>query len=387
MDAKEWLVVNALPGVGALRIAQLLARQPQWPEGWLAALPSRAASALRLWLEHPTRSPLQDAVNETLAWQQKVPGRHLLHRDHPAWPALLNELPDPPVVLWAQGDLAALEGPKLAMVGTRRPTGEGAHNAQTFARDLVRRGWCIVSGMALGVDGVAQRAALSAGGSTIAVLGCGVDVIYPASHRDLHEQLSRLPGGLLLSEHPPGTLARPAFFPRRNRIVTGLSLGTLVVEATEKSGSLVSARLTLEQNRELFVLPGSLHNVQARGCLALLRQGAAHLVCSVDDIIADLGHWAGEFISPDSSLGSNAEGNVVSSVVQALAFPTPKVQASAEPLPDTLLHTLSATPTPIDLLVQSTGVSVSDCQQRLLMLELDGWVTQQAGGWVRLPRP
>lgn len=377
MDAKEWLVVNALPGMGALRIAQLIARQPQWPEGWLAALPSRAANELRLWLEHPTRSPLQAAVNETLAWQQQAPGRHVLHRDHPAWPALLNELPDPPVVLWAQGDLDALEGPKLAMVGTRKPTGEGAHNAQTFAREMVRRGWCIVSGMALGVDGVAQRAALSAGGSTIAVLGCGVDVIYPASHRDLHEQLSRLPGGLLLSEHPPGTLARPAFFPRRNRIVTGLSLGTLVVEATEKSGSLVSARLTLEQNRELFVLPGSLHNVQARGCLALLRQGAAHLVCSADDIIADLGHWAGEFISPDSGRESITERNVVS----------PTVQTTIEPLPDTLLNTLSATPTPIDLLVQTTGVSVSDCQQRLLMLELDGWVTQQAGGWVRLPRP
>lgn len=378
MDTQAWLAVNALPSMGALRIAQLLARQPQWPEGWLAALPSHAASALRLWLEHPTRSPLQNVINETLTWQQRGPRRHVLHRDHPAWPALLNELPDPPVVLWAQGDLGALEGPKLAMVGTRRPTGEGTHNAQSFARDFARRGWCVVSGMALGVDGIAQRAALNAGGSTIAVLGCGVDVIYPASHRDLHEQLSHLPGGLLLSEHPPGTQARPAFFPRRNRIVTGLSLGTLVVEATEKSGSLVSARLTIEQNRELFVLPGSLHNVQARGCLALLRQGSAHLACSVDDIIGDLGHWASEFILPDAAIQHT--------------LPEPAERPSKEaPLPDTLpdplLTSLSATPTPIDLLVHATGVTVSDCQQRLLMLELEGWVTQQAGGWVRLPRP
>ncbi|TVU91091.1 DNA-processing protein DprA [Vreelandella titanicae] len=374
MDAQAWLVVNALPGMGALRIAQLVARQPQWPAGWLAALPSRAASELRLWLEHPARSPLQRVIDETLAWQQGGPSRHVLHRGHPAWPRLLNELPDPPVVLWAQGDLGALEGPKLAMVGTRRPTGEGTHNAQTFARDLARRGWCVVSGMALGVDGVAQRAALNAGGRTIGVLGCGVDVIYPASNRDLHEQLGRLPGGLLLSEHPPGTLARPAFFPRRNRIVTGLSLGTLVVEATEKSGSLVSARLTIEQNRELFVLPGSLHNVQARGCLSLLRQGSAHLACSVDDVIADLGHWAEAFIPPDA----------------AIQQPLPETVAKLardEPLPDNLLTALSATPTPIDTLVASTGTSVSDCQQRLLMLELEGWVSQQAGGWVRLPRP
>jgi DNA processing protein len=382
MNAKEWLVVNALPGMGALKIAQLLARQPQWPEGWLAALPSRSASALRLWLEHPTRSPLQAVVDATLAWQQSGPGRHVLHRDHPAWPTLLNEISDPPVVLWAQGELAALEGPKLAMVGTRKPTSEGAHNAKTFAREMASRGWCIVSGMALGVDGVAQRAALNAGGSTIAVLGCGVDVIYPASHRDLHEQLSRLPGGLVLSEHPPGTVARPAFFPRRNRIVTGLSLGTLVVEATEKSGSLVSARLTLEQNRELFVLPGSLHNVQAHGCLALLRQGAAHLACSVDDIIADLGHWAGEFISPVNSSGNSAAEHLGLELSQS----TPLKEPLPETLPDSLLTSLSATPTPIDMLVQTTGVSVSDCQQRLLMLELEGWVSQQAGGWVRLPR-
>ncbi|EHJ93672.1 DNA-processing protein DprA [Vreelandella boliviensis] len=378
MDAQAWLVINALPSMGALRIAQLLARQPQWPEGWLAALPSRAASELRLWLEHPTRSPLQKVIDETQAWQQSGPSRHVLHRDHPAWPALLNELPDPPVVLWAQGDLGALEGPKLAMVGTRRPTGEGTHNAQTFARDLAYRGWCVVSGMALGVDGVAQRAALNAKGRTIGVLGCGVDVIYPASNRDLYDQLGRLPGGLLLSEHPPGTRARPAFFPRRNRIVTGLSLGTLVVEATEKSGSLVSARLTLEQNRELFVLPGSLHNVQARGCLALLRQGSTHLACSVDDIITDLGHWAEAFIPPDAA---------IQQPLWETAEKSTKEEPLPESLPDSLLTSLSATPTPIDTLVASTGTSVSDCQQRLLMLELEGWVSQQAGGWVRLPRP
>lgn len=372
MNAREWLVVNALPSMGPHRIAQLVARGPQWPQGWLAALPSTAAAALRLWLEHPERSPLQPIVDATQAWLKSGPNRHLLHRDHPAWPTLLNQLPDPPVVLWAQGDLSALEGPKLAMVGTRRPTSEGSGNAQAFSRELAKRGWCIVSGMALGIDGVAQRAALATGGRSIAVLGCGVDVIYPARHRDLYEQLSTALGGLLLSEHPPGTAARPAFFPRRNRIVTGLSLGTLVVEATEKSGSLVSARLALEQGRELFALPGSLHNVQARGCLHLLRTGAT-LVRHVDDILEELQHWASNFLPHE-----------LSPVVEGVGI----AQPSDKELPvDNLLGALSASPTPIDVLVQNAGITVSECQQRLLMLELEGYVAQQAGGWVRLARP
>ncbi|BBI59583.1 hypothetical protein HSBAA_08890 [Vreelandella sulfidaeris] len=144
----------------------------------------------------------------------------------------------------------------------------------------------------------------------------------------------------------------------------------------------MSARLTLEQNRELFVLPGSLHNVQARGCLALLRQGSAHLACSVDDIIADLGHWAEAFIPPDDDTKQG-----VSAGLERPSNQEPLPESLPETLPDDLLASLSATPTPIDLLVHATGVTVSDCQQRLLMLELDGWVSQQAGGWVRLPRP
>ncbi|CAH1042041.1 DNA-processing protein DprA [Halomonas sp. TD01] len=373
MDAKEWLVVNELPGMGALRTAALAAKQPQWPHGWLAGLPSNAASALRLWLAQPERSPLQQAIDHTFAWLEAAPNRHLLHRNHPAWPELLDQLPDPPVVLWAQGDLSALDGPKLAMVGTRRPTSEGSGNAQAFARELANRGWCIVSGMALGVDGVAQRAALASGGRSIAVLGCGIDVIYPPRHRDLHEQLSTVAGGLLLSEHPPGTVARPAFFPRRNRVVTGLSLGTLVVEATEKSGSLVSARLALEQDRELFALPGSLHNVQARGCLQLIRSGAT-LVRHVDDILEELQHWAERYMPTSPSV-----------IADNASLDLPIIDNEAPK--DDVLSTLGATPTPIDVLVQSVGITVSECQQRLLMLELDGKVAQQAGGWVRLTRP
>lgn len=316
--------------------------------------------ALRLWLDHPSRSPLGAVLAADEAWLGAEPARHLIHPDHPHWPQLLEQIPDPPPVLWALGDLKALEAPRLAMVGSRRPTREGLTNAAGFARELAGRGWCVVSGMALGIDAAAQQAALEAGGSSVAVLGCGVDVIYPPYHHRLYQRL-QAPGGLLLSEHPPGTRARAGYFPRRNRIVTGLSLGVLVVEAAEKSGSLISARLALEQNREVFALPGSIHNPMARGCLRLIRDGAV-LVRQVDDILAELSQWA-----------------VVTDP------PSPPEPGPAEAREDSLLRWLSDTPTPVDALVALTGRGVADCQRGLLELELEGAVTQAAGGWVRLP--
>lgn len=360
MQAREWLALARLPGMGAARLAELVAARPDWPDGWLAVLPREAAMALRLWLDHPARSPLSAALSADEAWLAAEPARHLLHPDHPAWPRLLGQIADPPPVLWALGDLEALGPPRLAMVGSRRPTREGLTNAAGFARELAGRGWCVVSGMALGIDAAAQQAALDAGGASVAVLGCGVDVIYPPRHHRLHRRLQER-GGLLLSEHPPGTPARAGFFPRRNRIVTGLSLGVLVVEAAERSGSLVSARLALEQNREVFALPGSIHNPMARGCLQLIRAGAV-LVRDLDDILAELSQWA--------------------LATAPISTPGPEPVETGE---DSLLRWLSDTPTPVDALVALTGRGVADCQRGLLELELEGAVTQAAGGWVRLP--
>lgn len=360
MQAREWLALTRLPGIGASRLNELAATRPDWPEGWLAVLPREAAMVLRLWLDHPARSPLSADLSADEAWLDEAPSRHLIHRDHPAWPTLLGHIADPPAVLWALGDLEVLGPPRLAMVGSRRSTREGLSNAAVFARELAGRGWCVVSGMALGIDGAAQHAALEAGGMSVAVLGCGVDVVYPPRHHRLHRRLQE-PGGLLLSEHPPGTRARAGYFPRRNRIVTGLSLGVLVVEAAERSGSLVSARLALEQNREVFALPGSIHNPMARGCLQLIRDGAV-LVRDVDDILAELSQWA-----------------VVA------APPSRPVAPSSGPGEDSLLRWLSDTPTPVDALVALTGRGVAECQRGLLELELAGVVTQTAGGWVRLP--
>lgn len=357
MTAKEWLILSALPGLGDRRLAKLMAASLDWPLGWLAALPEPARSHLRLWLDHPGRSPLQAQLEATLAWQAHSAQHHVLTPAHAQWPPLLKELPDPPPVLWANGDLAALAPPCLAIVGSRRPSRDGLHNAQRFGRELAGQGWCVVSGMALGVDGAAQQAALDNGGRSVAVLGCGIDVIYPQRHRQLHARL-RDEGGLLLSEHPPGTGAHPAFFPKRNRIITGLSLGVLVIEAAERSGSLVSARLAGEQNREVFAVPGSIHNPQARGCLNLIRDGAAMVTC-LDDILAELGHWR-----------------------QPAATAAPVVAEQDE---DPLLAWLSDQPTPLDALVALSGRDVSDCQLRLLELELEGRATQAVGGWIRLP--
>ncbi|SDG24300.1 DNA processing protein [Onishia taeanensis] len=370
MTAKDWLVLSLLPGLGPRRIQALRERAPDWPDGWLALLPKPAATALRLWLDHPDRSPLAPAIEALDSWLAASPHHAFLHPGHSYWPPLLDELPDPPVVLWASGDLAALTPPALAIVGSRRPTRDGFDSAAAFGRDLAGQGYTIVSGMALGIDGSAQRAALDAGGASVAVLGCGVDVVYPPRHEGLHRRLQG-EGGLLLSEHPPGTRARPAFFPRRNRIVTGLSLGVLVVEAAEKSGSLVSARLAMEQNREVFALPGSIHNPQARGCLGLIRQGAT-LVTGIEDILAELPAWD----------GTSARGSVDAAAKASQMTPT--TASSDAAAQDPLLELLSERPTPLDVLVEFTGKDVGHCQRRLLELEIEGLVTQAVGGWVRL---
>lgn len=365
MTAREWLLLSRLPGLGPRRLATLRARQPAWPQGWLALLPGAARDALRLWLDYPARSPYQAEIEQALAWEAQDPAHHLLSPGHPAWPTLLDELPDPPAVLWARGNLEILWRPGIAIVGTRRPTREGLGNSARFATELVRSGLSVISGMALGIDGQAHHAALEAGGATIGVLGCGIDVVYPTRHAGLYRRMIE-EAGLLLSEHAPGTRANPAFFPRRNRIITGLALGVLVVEAAEKSGSLISARLAMEQNREVFTLPGSINNPQARGCLALLRQGAT-LVTSIDDILAELEQWALPIAVPNGAVDERQ--SVSDSVLQ-----------------DPLLSLLSDSPTPLDLLIDLSGQGFAHCQQRLLELELEGWVSQAPGGWIRLPR-
>ena len=360
-ELRAWLALWRLPGIGPRSFSDLLERYGRIAP--LFALPRQEQERLGLRAEtlEALAAPPWDAAEADLRWLQGGTGRHLLLCTDPEYPQALRDAPGAPPLLFALGDIAQLQRPQLAVVGSRNPTAGGLQTAEEFAYCLAQAGLVITSGLALGIDAAAQQAALDAGGTSVAVLGCGVDVVYPPRHHRLHARL-REPGGLLLSEHPPGPPGRAGFFPPRSRLATGLSCGVLVVEAAEQSGSLVSALLAGEQGREVFALPGSLHNPQVRGCLRLIREGAV-LVRGVDDILAELTQW------------------------QAPAMPfAPRGEAS-DRNDDPLLRWLSGSPTPADALVGLTGLDIAECQRRLLALELEGQAARVAGGWVRLSAP
>ncbi|MGD8910288.1 MAG: DNA-processing protein DprA, partial [Chromatiales bacterium] len=263
-EQAAWLLLSQAPGIGSRYFQRLLERfgraadALQAPRNQLQAvgLPHRAIEALKQMRE--------ETIAPTLDWLAQ-PGHLILTLADSDYPELLRQIDDPPPVLYLIGNTELLHQPQLAVVGSRNPTPNGLGNAREFARTLASAGLCITSGLAIGIDGAAHEGALS-NGSTIAVLGTGPDRIYPASHHELAHRIAD--NGLLISEFAPGTPARAENFPRRNRIISGLSLGTLVVEAAAQSGSLITARLALEQGREVFAIPGSIHNPQARGCHA-----------------------------------------------------------------------------------------------------------------------
>jgi DNA processing protein len=234
-------------------------------------------------VEKLIRASSDRAIAKEIAWSQ-LDHRNILYLGDSNYPSLLKELSDPPFVLFTWGDASCLDADQLSIVGSRRPTSEGRKIAEQFASDLVGTGFTITSGLAFGIDGAAHLGALSAEGKTVAVQGCGAGDVYPRHHEQLARQI--LNSGCLVTEYPPGLPALPRHFPQRNRIVTGLSRGTLVVEAAPKSGSLISARLAMEQGREVFAVPGSVRSMQSEGCHQLIRQGAK-LVSSVLDIVEE----------------------------------------------------------------------------------------------------
>ncbi len=339
----------------------------------VAALVSSPAASLRAagvdskLIDYLQSPPTHEIENE-LRWLEQ-PDRHFIVWRSEHYPRLLAELSDAPFALYVHGDADLLSMPQLAMVGARNPTPTGSETAHSFAAHLARCGLTITSGLAVGIDTASHRGALAAQGRTLAICGTGLDVLYPRSNAALADQIAAQ--GALVSEFPLGTPPHKHNFPRRNRIISGLSLGTLVVEAAVQSGSLITARLASEQGREVFAIPGSIHNPLARGCHRLIRQGAK-LVEAADDIFDEL--------------------RPLARLLQMPAFlpreesPRRKPEISDDSGPpldkeyEILLDALGFEPAGVDLLVVRTGLRADEVASMLLILELEGHVLSHPGG-------
>lgn len=355
--ARCWLLLLRTPGLGPATLRRWLVQHGHDPAAaWqeLPGMPVLAASG-RAW----RRRPEQARIDADLAWLEQ-PGHRLLCFDEADFPPQLEAIEQAPVALFTVGDSGLLLLPQLAIVGARRASTGGCAHASHFATVLAGAGLVITSGMAEGIDGAAHQAALQAGHPTVAVVGTGPDRIYPARHAALARQIAGQ--GVLVSEFPPGTPPRADHFPRRNRLIAGLSLGTLVIEAGLQSGSLITARLAAEQGREVFALPGSIHNPLSRGGHQLIRDGA-RLVETPAEVL--------EAVVP----AAQAQG---ASLAARLALPTdgvlrPEVAAVASDDEDgQLLAALGHDPVSLDQLVERCGLGASALAARLLLLELDG---------------
>ena len=356
-----WLALRRLPGVGT-RTQRDLLEQFESIENIFSAsrgMLERALAGKNAAIDAILEGPDEAQFRAELDWLSE-PGHHLLVWADPDYPTLLREIPDAPAMLYIAGERGLLSSPQLAIVGSRNPTPMGRENARAFAHSLAGAGMIITSGLALGVDGAAHRGALEAGAKTIAVAGTGLDRVYPARHRDLAHEIVK--HGALVSEFPPGTPPLPENFPVRNRIISGLSLGTLVVEAALQSGSLITARLATEQGREVFAIPGSIHSPQARGCHALIRQGAK-LVEAARDILEELGPLA------------------------SVALQTAHENAAPARLSDApmnaLLEHIGHDPVTIDALIERSGLTPDVVSSMLLQMELNGLVSSCPGGKVQ----
>jgi DNA processing protein len=346
------------PGVGCrtfLKILDTLQPEQLFAESYAAlqalALSPRSVDAIR--------NPNWASIEGDLAWLDN-PDNQVITLQDSTYPKQLAEIADPPPILFVRGKAQLLHTPQIAIVGTRNPTVDGKKIAHDFAGSLTEAGFTITSGLALGIDAAGHQGALDAQGFTIAVAGTGLDRIYPACHKQLATDI--IATGAIISEFPPGTVAKANHFPRRNRIISGLSQGLLVVEAAQQSGSLISARMALEQNREVFAIPGSIHNPLARGCNALIREGAK-LVETTEHILEELGQY-------------NQPHNKI---------PAVQSQSLLDLEQQKLLNLILYSPTSVDNLVSQTGQSVEIIASMLLLLELQGYITSApGGGYIRI---
>jgi DNA processing protein len=355
MNNKYYLLaLNRIPLIGPRTIEKLLTRWPNLQELFQQSQAQLVKEGLPERLANPIAAFNFKAVDADLRWEEK-PRHAILTCDDPRYPAILKEIYDPPAVLYAQGDLTSFQQRPLAIVGTRKPTIIGCETAYRFAFELAQRNVTIVSGLALGIDAQAHLGCLAAKGKTIAVLGTGIDHIYPRQHLHLADKICQ--NGLLLSEFPLKSMPIAGHFPRRNRIISGLSLATMIVEAAIRSGSLITARLALEQNRDVLAIPGSIQNPLAKGCHYLLQQGAK-LVTSVDDVLHELNMDVKQITAEKriDALACEAEN-----LVKCIGFET----------------------TTIDQIIARSGLIMQTVVCSLADLELQGVIKAVPGGYTR----
>ncbi|UXI67819.1 DNA-processing protein DprA [Tahibacter amnicola] len=364
-ETRAWLALLRAPGLGGVSIRSLVERAGSATAAVdtidLLRREFAIDEASLAWL----RQPDEGRLDEDEAWLA-LPRHHLLTWHDADYPPLLRDTAQPPAALFVIGEPGLLWVPQIGVVGARSATAGGLANARSFARSLAQGGFAITSGLADGVDGAAHLGALEAPGTTIAVMGTGPDLVYPRKHAELAGRIGA--SGVIVTEFPPGTDARPGHFPRRNRLIAGLSLGVLVIEAGLKSGSLITARLAAEQGREVFALPGSIHNPLARGCHQLIRQGAK-LVEASEEIVAELAPMA-------LILGERLRARL------APAAASPVEAAGVERDADyvRLLAALGHDPLSLDELADRAAMSISALSSMLLVLELQGEVVSAGGG-------
>lgn len=357
-ETAAWCALLRAPGVGGQTLNPLVAAVGSARQ-LIEDPPENTPKALRDYL----RKPDWHGVEADIRWLEQ-PHNRLLGISDPRYPARLRQLPNPPSALFLHGDPDLLSLPQLAIVGSRNPSTGGRRNAHDFAAHLAAAGLVISSGLATGIDAAAHQGALDADGLTLAVTGTGLDRVYPAKNRTLAHEIAM--SGLLVSEFPTGTPPLPAHFPRRNRILAGLSFGTLVVEAALKSGSLITARLATESGREVFAIPGSIHNPMARGCHALIRDGAK-LVETAEHVFEELAPLLGEAAPATRESAPETVGSGTG-------------EATMDPQHRQLLDAMGFDPATTDELVERTGFPAAEVSSILLLLELQGHVSSAAGG-------
>ena len=356
-DVALWLTLYLTPGLGNASICKLLAKFGS-PDHIFSAKHSQLREIVD---DNIARNLLKgvdtELITPTLNWLQKE-SAHVVTLADFNYPKTLLEIPNPPTLLYAIGHLHWLNFPSIAMVGSRSSTPQGEKNATDFAFSLCNQGLCVVSGMALGIDGAAHLGAIKANGATIAVVGTGLDIVYPAKHRDLAHKIAER--GLIISEFPLGTPSKAQNFPRRNRLISGLSLGCLVVEANVASGSLITARLSAEQGREVFAIPGSIHSPVAKGCHQLIKQGAK-LVESVQDILEELKNLL-PAVSPYGLIKSDDLHVIIGSET------------------NTVLTCMGFDAIDFDTIQSLCALTTDSLSAMLMMLELEGKIITLVGG-------